>query len=195
MNRIFNPENKHKLDSEERRKLIPPEKILDLMNINFGETFLDVGAGTGYFALIAAKYVGTNGRVIAADVSQEMLDEIKLRSLETNQNIELLLCKADSINIGDSLADKILMAFVFHEIDKKADYLKEMYRVAKNNCELTIVEWEKVDSQIGPPINDRISSQDLIQIAESSGFFVIKHEKINPYQYLLIFNKKNNTVV
>ena len=74
MSKIFNPENHGRLSSDERRKLIPPEKILNMMHLQKDDVLLDAGAGKGYFAIPALEYVGETGKVIAADISQQMLD-------------------------------------------------------------------------------------------------------------------------
>ncbi len=47
------------------------ERILSLMNVQAGQTVIDFGAGTGNFAIQAAK---RGARAIAVDISQNMLD-------------------------------------------------------------------------------------------------------------------------
>lgn len=71
MDKRFNPEHAAKLDNPERRKALPPETILTLLDIQTGDTVLDLGAGTGYFTLPASKLCR---EVIALDVEPQMLD-------------------------------------------------------------------------------------------------------------------------
>ncbi|MFW5782297.1 MAG: class I SAM-dependent methyltransferase, partial [Candidatus Muiribacteriaceae bacterium] len=73
----FNPEKRHRLDNPERRKDFPPERLLDKMNITKGDTLLEIGAGTGYFSVAATEYVGKTGKVMASDISELMLADIK----------------------------------------------------------------------------------------------------------------------
>jgi ubiquinone/menaquinone biosynthesis C-methylase UbiE len=47
------------------------ERILNLMNVQAGQTVIDLGAGTGNFAIQAAK---RGAKAIAVDISQNMLD-------------------------------------------------------------------------------------------------------------------------
>ena len=56
--------------------MLPPEKVLLLTGLKEGDIFLDIGAGIGYFAIPAAEITGESGKVIAADISPEMLDEL-----------------------------------------------------------------------------------------------------------------------
>ena len=77
MPHIFNPDDKHKLDTAERRAEMPPEKTLLAAGLRPCDIFLDVGCGTGYFALPAVNIVGPKGRVYATDISPIMLAELR----------------------------------------------------------------------------------------------------------------------
>jgi ubiquinone/menaquinone biosynthesis C-methylase UbiE len=178
------------LNSEARRKLISPETVLDMMNLQKGETLLDIGAGTGYFAVPALEYVGSAGKVIAADISAERIAALKKSAEPQPANFEILLCGAKKIDLPDACADRILMAFVFHEVDDRKAYLSETRRLLKERGELTIVEWAPVVSPMGPPLSERIDYSVLAELAEASGFRSSSYTKLNEYQYLCILTKK-----
>jgi len=190
MDKLFKPENMHRLDSGERRKLVPPDAVLDLMEIHPGDTLLDAGAGIGYFAVPAARRVGPGGRVFAADISRKMLDELKKRAAESGVTVVPVLCDADRVPLPDATADRILLAFVLHEVDDGAAYLGEMRRLLKNDGALTIVEWDRVESPMGPPLSERIGRRELDTMVESAGLEKTKEVQINEYQYACIVKKK-----
>ena len=48
--------------------------MLDLAKVGVGSRVLDVGAGTGDVTLVAAQRVGPNGRVLATDISANILE-------------------------------------------------------------------------------------------------------------------------
>lgn len=73
--RRFNPENMSRLDNPERRKKFPPEKLLELLQIDKKDNILDLGAGIGYFTIPAAQM--TDGSVFALDIEPKMLEEIQ----------------------------------------------------------------------------------------------------------------------
>jgi SAM-dependent methyltransferase len=55
------------------------EMMLDLANLRVGNTVLDVAAGTGDQALLAARRVGPTGYVLATDISTSMLNVAQRR--------------------------------------------------------------------------------------------------------------------
>ena len=50
------------------------EMMLDLVKVSEGDWVLDVGAGAGDSTLVAARRVGSTGRVLATDISASMLE-------------------------------------------------------------------------------------------------------------------------
>lgn len=182
MSKIFNPENHSRLSSEERRKLIPPKKILDLMNPQPGDVLLDAGAGKGYFAIPALEYVGECGLVIATDISQQMLD-LLMSDAHGADNLKTLLCDVDSIPLPENSVDKILMAFVLHEVDDAVTYLKMLRQILKPGGTLFIVEWSPVESPMGPPLHERLSKEAIEKYFSDAGFELLRFEDVNDFQY------------
>jgi len=190
MEKRFRHENMHRLDSGKRRALVPPEAVLDLMGLRPGVTLLDVGAGIGYFAIPAAARLGEGGNVIAADISREMLDELTRRTRAAGVEVKTVLCGADSVLLADASADMILLAFVLHEVDDQTAYLREMGRLLKGSGALTIVEWDTVESPMGPPLTERIGRPELGRLLDAAGFAAVKDARVNEYMYAFIVGKK-----
>ncbi len=51
----FNVKDMQKLDSPERRKILPPEETLIKIGLNKNQIFIDIGCGIGYFSIPASK--------------------------------------------------------------------------------------------------------------------------------------------
>ncbi|PLX18313.1 MAG: methyltransferase [Candidatus Muiribacterium halophilum] len=187
MNKVFNPSNKHRLDNPERRKNMPPEKILGIIELKKGDVFLDVGAGTGYFSIPALDTVGENGRVIAADISDEMLTEIEKKTGDPH-NLLLMETTPNEILLPSKSVDKILMSMVLHEINDQIMYLKNLNDILRDNGTITIVEWKKEETGKGPSIKHRISKEELDELAIKAGFSRINNHEFDAL-YVAVYKK------
>jgi ubiquinone/menaquinone biosynthesis C-methylase UbiE len=106
-----------------------------------GWTVLDVGPGMGYFTIPLAKLVGDNGKVIAADLQQEMLDGIHHRALRAGvqDRIKLHQSTPNSIGISESI-DFCLAFWMVHEVSDRTRFLAEISSRLKLGGLLLLVE-------------------------------------------------------
>ncbi|MBL8027372.1 MAG: class I SAM-dependent methyltransferase [Fibrobacteres bacterium] len=170
----FDPKQIHKLDNPKRKSLLPPEKVLEIIGLKEGETFLDVGAGIGFFTLPASMIVGVNGKVFAVDIQSEMLDELGKRIPANVNNIELIQSDETSLGAFNELSDKAVLCLVLHEIDKQEPFLKEIHDRLKAGGTLTVVEWLKKETEIGPPVEERMTNEEIESMMEKAGFTSFK---------------------
>ena len=75
----FNPDNRHRLLSEQRYALLPPDRVLDALTLEPTMTVGDIGCGPGFFTLPLAERL-TEGRVYAVDVEPVMLQMVQERA-------------------------------------------------------------------------------------------------------------------
>ncbi len=81
----------HVLDSRFRRRMQPPEKLIEWSGIGPGMTVLDLGCGSGAFTIPIARAVGRSGKVYALDIQPAMLDLLsrklsRLANEDINEN-------------------------------------------------------------------------------------------------------------
>lgn len=112
--------------------------------IREGMTALDIGPGMGHFTLPMAEMVGSNGRVIAADVQEKMLASLQRRGVRAGLagRIETRLCSGISLNIDD-LAGRVDFALTFavlHEIPDIPAVLRTIAGALKPDGVLLIAE-------------------------------------------------------
>ncbi len=187
----FNPEHAHRLSlsNEERRKILPPDEILELCGLSDGMTMIDVGCGTGYFTIPASKIVGESGKVYAIDVQEEMINKLKQNDLPSNV-IPLLARDDYRFPIADEIGDFTLLAFVIHENEDVVKFLNEVKRVTKIGSRIVILEWKKQYEEMGPPYEDRISQDELIEKLNALAFSIIESGEINSSHYKIICVKE-----
>ena len=127
-------------DNVFRKLLHDPYKILQPY-IKEGDTVLDVGPGIGYFTIPMAKLVGDRGRVIAADIQQEMLTAIKKRAKQRDVEgrIILQLSSSDSLNVKTKV-NFILAFWMVHEVPDKPLFLTQLRSLLKDDGRFLLVE-------------------------------------------------------
>jgi ubiquinone/menaquinone biosynthesis C-methylase UbiE len=181
----FDPKNKDVLESSERKKLFPPEKLLGMLPIQKDHHILDLGAGTGYFTIPAAQM--TSGTVYALDLEPEMLATLKSRIEEQNiANIELVEASMTDMPLNDNSIDIIIASLVLHAVKPISITLNEIKRVMKPKAYLLICEWEPKESPMGPPMEIRIASKEMERTLKESGFSIKKRVFPTDFLYILI---------
>ncbi len=186
----FDPSNWERLESPERREALPPERVLSEIGLKPGQTIVDVGTGSGYFAVPAAELVGPHGKVYAVDISSEMLEIVAQRM--KGLSIELVLSQETVVPLDDEVADHVFMSAVFHEIlpkDRTA-FLAEMKRMLRVGGTLAILEWAPTNHRkIGPPEHERLP-QSEVEVAMRSADFALRGSTSYGEHFYLVLGQK-----
>lgn len=177
----FNIKSIQKLDSPERRRTMPPEETLAKFNIKDDGILLDVGCGIGYFTIPAARLL-KNNMAIGIDIVPEMLEIAKEKG-EGISNIEFRESSEYSFPVEDNSIKYVLTSNVIHEVQEKIKYLKEIRRVLKEDGHFLIIEWDKREMEMGPPVHERISKEEMIDLCRHSGFREAKIIDISQNHY------------
>ncbi len=170
-----------------REEILPPEKILSHFGLSPGQSLADVGCGGGYFALKAAEIVGSQGVVKAIDINPEKLEFLRQAARERGiaDRIEIYLAQGESIPLPDMDVDAALIANVLHEIPDPLNFVRDAVRILKNNGEIWVVEWQKVETPMGPPLSERRSLEEWVEMLEQAGIGVIETRVFSPAHVLL----------
>jgi ubiquinone/menaquinone biosynthesis C-methylase UbiE len=184
MTHKFDARNMSRLDDAKRNTLLPARDILLAAGLKPGHTFLDVGAGTGYFTFPASEIVGEKGKAIAVDISDEMIRELEARVLaKTARNIEIRKSEEYDIMIAEGIVDLALMCAVLHEIDDKPRFLANLKEALKPAGRLCIIEWQKRAMEMGPPLQERLGLEETSELLTRIGLEVVKEKEYNNVFY------------
>src|SRR5262245_8632180 len=180
------------LTREDREKFEQPEKVLDALDIRPGMTIADVGAGNGYFTIRLARRVKENGRVLAVDIQQEMLDLLRDNRDRANlKNIELVLGTPTDPRLPSGTADLALLVDVYHEFQKPEEMVAGIRTALKPNGVLVLVEYRGEDPSVPIKPEHKMTVAQVLGEIEPMGFRLRKKLDFLPWQHIFIFEKTN----
>ncbi len=183
----FPIELKEELDSPQRKSLFNPVRALKSMGIKPDMYVADIGCGTGFFTIFLSRLVGERGRVFAVDISKEMLRDVRRRiKKEDIKNVKVILSKENKIPLGSKAVDYCLLSSVAHELENKALFFKELKRILKERGEIGVIDWKKMPSPLGPPLEERIPLLTMKQIITKNGFGIKKILNLGKYNYAIV---------
>jgi ubiquinone/menaquinone biosynthesis C-methylase UbiE len=177
------------LDSNYRRRIQPPEQLIERSGIKKGMQVLDLGCGPGAFTPFIARTVGENGRVYAFDIQSKMLEQLrnKLSKPENKgiKNIKLIEGNAYELPFDDNYLDLVNMVTVLQEIPDRNRALQEVKRVLKPGGLLAVTELF--------PDPDYPWKSTTIKLGKEAGF-VPDEISGNFFNYTVRFRKPDGSV-
>ena len=152
-----------------------------LASLKEGETVLDLGSGGGFDALLAARRVGENGKVIGVDMTPEMLEKARSNARKGKlQNIEFRLGEIEYLPVADNSVDAIISNCVINLSTDKGRVFNEAHRVLRSGGRLMvsdIVLLEKLPDFLKDSVEaltgciaGAMLKDDYIQTIQKAGF-------------------------
>ena len=172
------------------------DKLLEMADLQPGESVLETSCGTGLVTLRAARQVANGGEVIATDISEKMIDEAKkLTNENSSSNIEFRRMDAEQLDFEGNRFDAAICSLGLMYFPFPAEALKEMHRVLKpggravaavwgerKNCgwaELFPIVDKRVASDVCPMFFQQGTGDTLRNSFQSAGFDKISVERMN----------------
>ena len=117
------------------------ERLREILEPSPGQRVLEVGPGTGYYALDVARRLGPGGTLDVLDVQQEMLDHTVRRAGASGiTNVTPTLGDARALPYADGSFDSAYLAVVLGEVPDQEAALRELRRVLKPGGRLIVGE-------------------------------------------------------
>jgi ubiquinone/menaquinone biosynthesis C-methylase UbiE len=175
------------LDDPKRDAYQMPHEVMQALGVREGEVVADIGAGSGYFAIRLAHHVGTSGRVYAVDVSPDMIRHLHARVRDMALlNVSPILALPDD-PLLPQLVDRFLIVDVWHHIEDQPGYLARMKKLLKPGGQVVMIDFQKRELPVGPPVGMKIAREDLLAQMEANVFRLVKEHTFLPYQYFMVF--------
>lgn len=149
--------------------------------VSYGDTVLDLAAGSGDLSLKFAKKVGEEGKVIVTDINEAMLAEGRKRLTDAGiaSNVEYCLVNAEQLPFDDNSFDCISISFGLRNVTKKENALASMQRCLKPGGRALILEFSQPTNDLFRKAYDAYSFNVIPKLGE-----MIANDR-DSYQYLV----------
>jgi ubiquinone/menaquinone biosynthesis C-methylase UbiE len=168
-----------------------PRALVAALGIRRGMTVADLGAGTGYFSRWLSEAVGPTGTVLAVDVEPSLVAHLRERAEhDRTANVVPVLASPDNPRLPAGGVDLVLVVDTYHHLDDRLVYLRRMRRVLRPAGRVAIVEWQKRELPVGPPMEHKLAREQVVDEMTAAGYRLVAEPPILPYQYVVVFRAR-----
>ena len=172
-------------DSPGRDQRLQINRVMDILGIAPGKDVADIGAGSGWFTVRAAKRVGVAGIVYAVDINTEAVQYIERRAQkESLLNIRTVLSKPDDPLLPKDSVDAVLLLKTYHEVAAPIMLLERLRPALKPGARVGIID------RNGNGTNHGVERNIVVEEAAQAGFRLLEtydFVKGDGMDYLLVF--------
>ena len=171
-------------ESPGREQRLQIKRVMDILGIEPGKSVADIGAGSGWFTVRAAKRVG-RGLVYAVDINPGAIDYIAKRAQKEHlQNVKTILSKADDPLLPAGSVEAVLMLKTYHEVEHPVALLENLRPALRSGAKIGIIDREGngEDHGVGKPVVIHEAEQAGYRLLDQYDF--VKGDKMD---YFLVF--------
>ena len=168
-----------------------PVANLTKLGLSYGMKVVDLGAGSGFYSMEAARQVGPSGRVYAVDVLKDLLERLRtLGAKEGLRNIEVVWGNAEKIGgtrLHEAIADRVIVSNILFQVTKLDDFALEIKRILKPGGKVLVVDWSETSPMSPKTLVPSLKAETLF---EKNGFSLDQTFNAGDHHYGLILVRK-----
>ena len=176
-------------DAPGRDERLQINRVMDILEIAPGKTVADIGAGSGWFTVRAARRVTETGSVYAVDINPEATHYIDKRAQKEDlHNVKTVLSKSDNPQLPANQIDSVLLLKTYHEVDKPVVLLQNLRASLRPGAKVGVID------RNGNGENHGVAPDIVIKEASEAGYVLqSKYDfvKGDGMDYFLVFAVKN----
>lgn len=128
-------------ESPGRDQRLQINRVMDILGVVPGKNVADIGAGSGWFTVRAARRVGETGKVYAVDINPEAIRYIEERvQKEQLHDVVTILGKEDDPLLPAGQIDVVLLLKTYHEVAKPIALLRNLRAALRPGAKVGIID-------------------------------------------------------
>ncbi len=164
-------------------------QVMDILAITPGKHVADIGAGSGWFTVQAAKRVTDKGVVYAVDINPEAVEYIDRRiNKEQLRNVKTILSKPDDPELPADSVDSVLLLKTYHEVANPVTLLRNLRSSLRPGARVGIID------RTGNGTDHGVQKQTVISETGQAGYRLLEEHddlvKADKVDYFLVFVAK-----
>jgi SAM-dependent methyltransferase len=172
-------------DSPGRDERLQINRVIEILGITPGKTVADIGAGSGWFTVRAARRVGDTGAVYAVDINPEAIRYIGDRAQKEGlHNVKTVLSKEDDPRLPVGAIDSVLLLKTYHEVAQPVVLLRNLRASLRPGAKVGVID------RNGNGENHGVAREVVIREAGQAGYRLLEHYdfvKGDKMDYFLVF--------
>jgi ubiquinone/menaquinone biosynthesis C-methylase UbiE len=158
-------------------------RVMDTLGIVPGKSVADIGAGSGFFTVLAARRVGDNGTVYAVDINPEAIQYIDARVKKDDlHNVKTILGKPDD-PLLPAPVDAVLLLKTYHEVAQPVVLFRNLRPSLAKDARVGVID------RNGDGTNHGVGRDVVIREMKEAGYRLVRQEdyKKDGMDYFLVF--------
>ena len=176
-------------ESPGRDERLHINQVMDDLAITTGKSVADIGAGSGWFTVRAAKRVTDTGTVYAVDINPEATEYIEQRvQKEQLHNVKAILSQPDDPELPAKSVDSVLLLKTYHEVANPVALLRNLRTSLRPGGRVGIID------RTGNGEDHGVKREVVIREAGEAGYRLLEEHddlvKPDKMDYFLVFVAK-----
>lgn len=177
-------------ESPGREQRLQIDRVMDLLRMTHGKSVADIGAGSGWFSVRAARRLGPNGVVYAEEINPAAINYINNRAEKAHLgNIRTVLGSPTDPRLPEASIDAVMMLKVYHEIARPVELLEHLKPALRPGALVGVID----KNGNGSGTDHGLPEETVVREMAAAGFVETgRYDFVKPddEDYFLVFREK-----
>ncbi|HEY9282306.1 MAG TPA: methyltransferase domain-containing protein [Pyrinomonadaceae bacterium] len=176
-------------EDPKREEKLQVGRVMDVLKIREGSAVADIGAGSGWFTVRAARRVGGAGAVFAVEINPEYVAHIDRRAkAERLPQVRAVLGREDDPQLPAASVDAVLILKTYHEIAEPVRLMRNLRKSLRPGALVGIID------RAGKGDDHGLDAAKVVTEVERAGYALVeRHDFVKPdnMDYFLVFSARD----